>query len=189
MDVNCLSIKGLSEYSIAKGNLSGSKHILISRSSTGADDMYIAYDLFIIPPILRSTSHTSGKHTHYCNMYFQYTLLADVFHSSSQLILKELTFLCNLFSFLQEVLGGSLHRRRQNMSLLGASFLLVRWAFVAGVDQSGDLWQGYKWFNNRDCCFRISGVFSTTVMPTAFYDKKNIVLLYFQQMLVISLEM
>lgn len=119
------------------------QNILISRSSTGADDMYIAYDLFIMRPILRSTLYKLET-THYCNMYFQYTLLADIFHSSRQLILKELTFLCNLFSFLQEVLGSSLHRCCQNMGFLGASFLLVRWAFVAGVYQSGDLWQRYK---------------------------------------------
>lgn len=47
--------------------------------------------------------------THYCNMYFQYTLLADIFHSSSQLFLKKLTFLCNFLSLLKEVLGSSLH--------------------------------------------------------------------------------
>lgn len=133
-----LYYNGIPEKPIAKANLSDSKNSLISRSSTGADDMYIAYDLFIIPPILRSTLYKLET-THCCNMYFQYTLLADIFHSSSQLILKELTFLCNLLSFLQKVLGSSLHRRSQNMSLLGASLLLVRWAFVAGVYQSSDL--------------------------------------------------
>lgn len=118
--------------------------------------MYIAYDLFIIPPILRSTQHEIET-THCCSMYFQYTLLADIFHSSSQFILKELTFLCNLFSFLQEVLGSGLHRCRQNMSLLGASLLLVRWAFVAGVYQSSDLLQGYKnkMAHVRNSCFRV----------------------------------
>ena len=35
-------------------------HILISRSSTGADDMYIACDLFITLPILRSTLYKKG---------------------------------------------------------------------------------------------------------------------------------
>ena len=105
--------------------------------------MYIACDLFITLPILRSTLCKIGT-THCCSMYFQYTLLADIFNSSSQLILKELTFFCNLFPFLKEVLGSSLHRCCQHMSLLGASLLLIRWAFVAGVYQSGDLYHGYK---------------------------------------------
>lgn len=96
------------------------------------------------PSHLKKHSVQERNYTHCCNMYFQYTLLADIFNSSSQLILKELTFFCNLFPFLQEVLGGSLHRCCQHMSLLGASLLLVRWAFVAGVYQSGDLYHGYK---------------------------------------------
>ena len=133
--------------------------------------MYIAYDLFIVLPILRSTLNKLET-THCCNMYFKYTLLADIFHSSSQLILKELTFLCNLFSFLQEVLGSSLHRCRQNMSLLGASFLFVRWAFVAGVYQCSDLWQGYKiieqsGFNTLDVFGRLQ------VMPTALFTHET----------------
>lgn len=142
----------INENSISRGSLKSQeqkeiyqapKHILISRSFTGADDMYIAYDLFIIFPILRSTLYKPGT-THSCNMHFQYTLLADIFHSSSQFILQELAFLRNLFSLLQEVLGSRLHRRRQHVSLLGAALLLVRWAFVAGVHQSGDLWRGLK---------------------------------------------
>lgn len=112
--------------------------VLFSRSSTGADDIYIAYNLFIIFPILRSTLNKPGT-THSCNMYFQYTLLADILHGSSQFVLQKLTFLCNLFSLLQEVLCSCLHWCRQNMSLLWAAFLLVGWAFVAGVYQSGDL--------------------------------------------------
>lgn len=138
--LNVKANNGLPENIIAKGNLSRSKHILVSKSST-ATDMCITHDLFIIFPILRSTLWEL-RNTHCYNMFFQHTLFTDIFHSSSQLILKKLTFLCNLFSFLQEVLGGSLHRCCQHMSLLGASFLLVRWAFVAGINQSGDLWQG-----------------------------------------------
>lgn len=79
------------------------------------------------------------KPPHYWDIYFKSTLLADILHSSSQLVLKELAFLCDLFSFIQEVLSSSLNRGSQNMSLLRASLLLVRWAFVAWVNQSGDL--------------------------------------------------
>lgn len=67
------------------------------------------------------------------------TLLADILDCSSELFLKELTFLCNLFSLFKEVLGSGLNGRGQNMSLLGTTFLFVRWAFVAGVHQSGNL--------------------------------------------------
>lgn len=136
--------------------------------------MYIAYALFIIPPILRSTLYKLET-TYCCNMYFQYTLLADIFHSSSQLILKELTFLCNFFSFLQEVLGSSLHRCRQNMSLLGASFLLVRWAFVAGVYQSGDLWQGRKMVQRQKQLLQdLRCISQITVIPTALFTQKTL---------------
>lgn len=166
-----LYIKGISENPRAKGNLSGPKHILISRSFTGADDMYIAYDLFIIFPILRSTLHKLGT-THSCNMHFQYTLLADIFHSSSKFILQELTFFCNLFSLLQEVLGSRLHWCCQHMSLLGASFLLVRWAFVAGVHQSGDLWQGVKMnVQQRDLFQDLKCIWQTNVFLNSFYHR------------------
>lgn len=111
--------------------------------SLGADDIYIAYNLFIIFPILRSTLNKPGT-TDSCNMYFQYTLLADILHGSSELVLQELTFLGNLFSLLQEVLCSSLHWRRQNVCLLWATLLLIGWAFVAGVYQCGDLWQRLK---------------------------------------------
>lgn len=110
---------------------------------TGLDDIYIAYNLFIIFPILKSTLNKPGT-TDSCNMYFQYTLLADILHGSSELVLQELTFLCNLFSLLQEVLCSSLHWCRQNVCLLRATLLLIRWAFVAGVYQCGDLWQRLK---------------------------------------------
>lgn len=110
-------------------------------SSTGAEDMYIAYDLCIILLISRCTL-LAGKHCY--NTHFQHTLLTDVFHCSDQLILEKLTLLCDFFSFFQKVLGGILHRCRQNMSLFGSSFLLVRWAFVAGVYQGGDLCRKYK---------------------------------------------
>lgn len=76
---------------------------------------------------------------HRSSVCFHYTLLANVLHSSSQLILQELTFFCNLFTFLQKVLGSSLHGGCQNVGLLGASFLLVGWSLVAGVYQSGNL--------------------------------------------------
>lgn len=49
------SINGIPENPRVKGNVSCSKHNLLSMSSTGADDMYIGYNLFIILPILRST--------------------------------------------------------------------------------------------------------------------------------------
>lgn len=108
---------------------------------TGPDDIYIAYNLFIIFPILKSTLNKPGT-TDSCNMYFQYTLLADILHGSSELVLQELTFLCNLFPLLQEVLCSSLHWCCQNVCLLRATLLLIGWPFVAGVDQCGDLWQG-----------------------------------------------
>lgn len=92
---------------------------------------------------MRSTLNKPGT-TDSCNMYFQYTLLADILHGSSELVLQELTFLGNLFSLLQEVLCSSLHWRRQNVCLLWATLLLIGWAFVAGVYQCGDLWQRLK---------------------------------------------
>lgn len=125
-------INELLENLIAERNSSCSKHN-ISRSSSGEDDMYIAYDLFTIHPILRSTFIQARNLTMWLRI-FESTLLADIFHCSCQLIFKELTFLCNLLSFFKEVLGGGLHRSSQNMSLLGAPLLLVRRPFAAGID-------------------------------------------------------
>lgn len=95
-------------------------------------------------------------------MYFQYTLLADILHGSSELVLQELTFLGNLFSLLQEVLCSSLHWRRQNVCLLWATLLLIGWAFVAGVYQCGDLWQRLEkyiftrdWLQGLECVLEI----------------------------------
>lgn len=102
--------------------------------------MYIAYDLFIDVPILRSTLYKIRDRTLLQYVFPIYgTLLADVFHGCGELILEELTLLSDLLAFLQEVLSGRLHRGRQHVGFLGAAFLLVGGAFVAGVDQSGDL--------------------------------------------------
>lgn len=141
-------INGLLENLIAERNASCSKHN-ISRSSSGEDDMYIAYDLFIIHPILRSTFIQARNLTMWPHI-FQHTLLADIFHCSSQLIFKKLTFLCNLLSFFEEVLSGGLHRSSQNMSLLGAPLLLVRWPFAAGIYQSCDLGKDKKYIVKKN---------------------------------------
>lgn len=48
--LNEKSINGISESPLGKKlNPSGSKQILIARSSIGADDIYISYNLFINP--------------------------------------------------------------------------------------------------------------------------------------------
>lgn len=72
-----------------------------------ADEMYIAYDLFIHPSYLE---HMIGPtNCLYDTVSFHYTLFANILHSSSKLILQELTLFCNLFSFLQKVLSSTLH--------------------------------------------------------------------------------
>lgn len=115
--------------------------------------MYIAYDLFTTHPIWRSSVYMLGPTHSVCmKLSFHYTLLADILHSSSQLILQELTFFCNLFSFLQKVLGSGLHRGCQNVGLLGAPFFLVGWSFVAGVYQSGNLREEQQIIQQQEIC-------------------------------------
>lgn len=119
--------------------------------------LHITYLSF--SPILKSTLNKL-RTTDSCNMYFQYTLLADILHGSSELVLQELTFLCNLFSLLQEVLCSSLHWCRQNVCLLRATLLLIGWAFVARVYQCSDLWQRLKMYINlQETSSRASNVF------------------------------
>lgn len=70
------------------------------------------------------------------------TLFSNIFYSSNQLLLEILALFSNLVSFFQEVLSGLLHRGSQNMSLLGAPFLLARRSFIARVHKCRYLWAG-----------------------------------------------
>lgn len=75
------------------------------------------------------------------------TLLTDILHSSNELLLQVLAVFGNLLTLLQKVLGSLLHGHCQDMSFLGATLLLTRRPFVAGVHQGGNLGKEEKVYN------------------------------------------
>lgn len=88
----------------------------------------------------------------------KFTLLANILHSSNELLLEVLAVFGNLLPLFQKVLGSLFHRYCQDMGLLGAPLLLTGWPFVAGVHQGSHLRRrkgNYSWLSTIEYGWKV----------------------------------